>query len=80
MVIFELTERKSKEVKKAKKVKNSSAEPKVEEPGITEEKTGEEKKVEKPVLVKEKQELTKKPAKKFLGGIRSIFRKKSDSL
>ncbi len=80
MVIFELTEKKNKEVKKAKKIKDSSVEPKAEEPVITKEKTDEEKKVEKPALVKQRQELTKKPAKKFLGGIRNIFKKKSDSL
>ncbi|PIP18638.1 MAG: 50S ribosomal protein L17 [Candidatus Omnitrophica bacterium CG08_land_8_20_14_0_20_41_16] len=82
MVIFELTEKKVKEAKKVKKAKGSNAEPNAEEPVITKEKTNEEKKVVKtaPALVKERQELIKKPARKFLSGIRKIFRKKGDSL
>ena len=50
------------------------------EPAAADEKTNEEKKVEKGNLVRERQDVTKKPARKFLGGIRSIFKKKSDSL
>ena len=80
MVIFELTERKIKEAKKAKKAKGSSAELKAEEPVAADAKTNEEKKVEKGNLVRGRQDLTKKPVRKFLGGVRNIFKKERDSL
>jgi len=83
MVIFELTEIKKKEVKKAKPAKEEKSQPSLaldeageEKPakeGITEEKKHEPK-------VKEGPAKDKKPQKKFIGGIRNIFRKKSDSL
>jgi len=82
MVIFELTEIKKKEVKKAKTAKEAKPQPvqvadeKVESKTVKEE-TPEEKKHE---LAKESPARDKKPQKKFIGGIRSIFRKKSDSL
>ncbi len=83
MVIFELTEIKKKEVKKAKVAKEAKVQPaqsadeKPEEKPVKE-KTAEEKKQEP--TVKENPAKDKKPQKKFIGGIRSIFRKKSDSL
>lgn len=78
VAIMELTEIKKKEVKKHKKAKE--AEPK--ESVGPEIKTKEEKKPEAPVkpAPKEAPFTAKKPTKKFLGGLRNIFRKKSDSL
>lgn len=66
LVVFELTERKIKEPKKQKKTKEIAPEPNVEEI-----------KTHQP---KERKEETKKPAKKFLGGIKKIFKKERDSL
>ncbi len=79
MVIFELTEKKAKVIKKEKKAK----EPKEETTSpatTTKEASSAEKKVEAPTAVKEKQDIKGKPAKKFLGGIRNIFKKERDSL
>jgi len=84
MVIFELTEIKKKEIKKgkpSKEAKTQPAQPVADE--AVEEKAAkiepvEEKKHEP--AVKESPAKDKKPQKKFIGGIRSIFRKKSDSL
>ena len=80
MVIFELTEKKAKEAKKAKKEKKPA-----EEERKTEEiklKAAEEKKpeVSTGALIKEKRRETKKPVKKFLSGLRNIFKKERDSL
>lgn len=83
MVIFELTEIKKKEPKKAKKAKET----KEEKPSLAsetgehvhEKTTGEQKKETK-TPVKENPVDEKKPPKKFMGGLRTIFRKKSDSL
>lgn len=66
IVLLELTEIKKKEVKKPKKEKEI--------------KTEEEKKPEVTTAVKEKPPITKKPTKKFLGGLRNIFKKERDSL
>lgn len=82
MVIFELTEKKPKEAKKPKKEKEKKP---IEEERITGEiKPGpaEEKKpgVSTGALIKEKRAETKKPVKKFLGGLRNIFKKERDSL
>ncbi len=78
LVILELTEIKKKEIKKPKKEKEVKAEetPDVvsEKPPVAEHKTKTE------VAVKEKPPITKNPPKKFLGGLRKIFKKKSDSL
>ncbi len=80
IVIFELTDKKIKEIKKAKKAKEADSKTKVESPDKQEE-TSVEKKVKEPaVLVKDRQDTAKKPSKKFLGGIRSIFKKQRDSL
>lgn len=77
MVIFELTEIKKKEVKPVKHAKEAKPQ---DAQGQTEEKTVEGvKPVLKPVI-KEQPAKGKKPQTKFLGGIRSIFKKKSDSL
>lgn len=66
IVIFELTEIKKKEARKPKKEKEI--------------KPKEEKKPEVTTAVKEKPPITKKPTKKFLGGLRSIFKKERDAL
>ena len=81
MVLFELTERKLKEPKKRKKAKE-------EVPAIREEVSGESsqksspeaKQKETATLQKERKDDLKKPAKKFLGGIKKIFKKERDSL
>jgi large subunit ribosomal protein L17 len=82
MVIFELTELKKKEPKKVKKGKEAKPEA-VHEHGAEEaieEKISQEEKKETKVAVKENPTDQKKPPKKFMGGLRTIFRKKSDSL
>lgn len=83
MVIFELTEIKKKEAKKAKAVKEAKSQPvqaadETVEGKVVKEEAFEEKKHEP--AAKESLAKDKKPQKKFIGGIRSIFRKKSDSL
>ncbi|MCX5693946.1 MAG: 50S ribosomal protein L17 [Candidatus Omnitrophica bacterium] len=80
MVIFELTELKKKEIKKpkvAKEVKPQAAPEYVE---IVETETIPESKKEPKVAIKDKPVDSKKPQKKFMGGLRTIFKKKSDSL
>ena len=79
VVIFELTERKPKEIKKAKKEKEvktvEGTSKQAEAP-----KEGEVKKHEAAPVVKEKPPIVNKPAKKFLGGLKNIFKKERDSL
>ena len=83
MVIFELTELKKKEVKKSKSTKEAKP-----QPAQAADETVDEKPVKVEAVEEKKQEQTKKdnpakdkkPQKKFIGGIRNIFRKKSDSL
>ncbi len=71
MVILELTEIKP-ETKKPKKIK--AAKPEEEKPEAAKKIETKEKVLERPPLEK------KKPAKKFLGGIRNIFKKERDAL
>ncbi|MFA4933096.1 MAG: 50S ribosomal protein L17 [Candidatus Omnitrophota bacterium] len=80
MVIFEMTELKKKETKipKAAKEADHKSEVGIEKAADGKE-TGEQKKETK-TAVKEKPVDEKKPPKKFMGGLRTIFRKKSDSL
>jgi len=66
LVILELTEIKKEEPRRPKKEKEAKAE--------------EEKKPKVQVEVKEKPPMIKKPSKKFLGGLRNIFKKERDSL
>ena len=71
--------------KRLKIFEKKTKEAKPEEPSKTEipqEPPAEEKKQERPskVTVKEKPPVTKKPTKKFLGGLRGIFKKERDSL
>jgi len=81
MVIFELTELKKKEIKKPKgQAKEASAKPAEEIGEAREVKEAPEPKSQTKVAVKEKPVDEKKPQKKFMGGLRTIFRKKSDSL
>jgi len=70
LVIFELSE-----IEEPKK-----EEAKTEKPVSGAEAQAEEKKTKTAVAVKEKPPETKKPTKKFLGGIRNIFKKERDSL
>jgi len=68
LVVFELTERKIKEHKKAKKAKEPISEEKAAKP------------LEEKAIPQEKKDIPKKPTKKFLGGIKNIFKKERDSL
>ena len=78
IVIFELTEIKEKEIKKPKKAKETKLE---EAPGAELAKESPpEKKSEAGAMFKEKPPISKKPTKKFLGGLRNIFKKERDSL
>lgn len=82
VALFELTEIKKKEPKKAKKDKNAktaAAESAHGEESVKE-KAQHEAKGETQAVVKEKPPVTKKPAKKFLGGLKNIFKKERDSL
>jgi len=77
IVIFELTERKPKEIKKAKKAK--------EEKPVTETQAGgpEAGTKENKQVKEERQEHPthdRKPGKKFFGGFKNIFKKERDSL
>jgi large subunit ribosomal protein L17 len=77
MAIFELTEVKKKQ-KKPKKEKVPLAKG-VEAPS-QEQAISEEPKAKTDVAVKEKPPAEKKPSRKFLGGIKNIFKKERDSL
>jgi len=78
-VIFELTEIKKKE-KKVKQPKQAKETKEVNDLKASEVKEAPESKKETKVAVAEKPIDEKKPPKKFMGGLRTIFRKKSDSL
>lgn len=81
LAIIELTEIKKKEVKKHKKDKAAKAHQEKDTEDIKEKtKHTEEKKLGTEAVVKEKPPVTKKPAKKFLGGLKNIFKKERDSL
>jgi large subunit ribosomal protein L17 len=78
-VILELTEIKKKEIKKPKKEKETKAAAQPP-PAEGEPEQPQEKKPETGPALQEKPPLTRKPAKKFLGGLRNIFKKERDSL
>lgn len=80
MVIFELTELKKKEPKKTKKIKEDKSQVAEATGEIAQEKITVEQKKETKAPVKENPVDAKKPQGKFMGGLRTIFRKKSDSL
>ncbi|RJP28863.1 MAG: 50S ribosomal protein L17 [Candidatus Omnitrophota bacterium] len=85
LVLFELTEIKKPEAKKAKKSKVSK-EPqeglKADTSGQAKEHTQQEDsgKQKTEIATKEKPPISKQPSKKFLGGLRKIFKKERDSL
>ncbi len=68
LAILELTEIKKKEVKKPKK-KEETKPQEEKKPEVTKEKH-----------IEEKPPIIKKPTKKFLGGLRTIFKKERDAL
>jgi large subunit ribosomal protein L17 len=81
MVLLQLTELKKKEkkvkqVKEAKEIKEGK-EPSATQPPATEKPAAEEK---HPQITEKTKDTPKKPSKKFLGGIRNIFKKERDSL
>jgi large subunit ribosomal protein L17 len=77
MVILELMEIRKKKPKKIKVETDKKAE---HEPEKIKEEPLEEKKPKSGLDVKEKPPIVKKPSKKFLGGLRGIFKKERDSL
>ena len=83
MVVFELTE--IKEKKQKVKVEKEGKPELIKTAGETKgqavkEKPAEDARPLKETKVSEKPPIVKKPARKFLGGLRNIFKKKSDSL
>ena len=80
MVVFELTELKKKEIKKLKATKEAKAQPTLEHIEEDQKKAAAEPKKEAKVVIKDNPVDQKKPQKKFMGGLRTIFKKKSDSL
>lgn len=78
LVIWELTEIKKKEIKKPKKEKE--VKPEEKEAVVPEKPSAGEQKPKTGVATKEKPPIVKKPSKKFLGGLRNIFKKERDSL
>ncbi len=80
MVIFELTELKAKIAKKLKPSKSAKSSAAPIDAHTIEEKPGAEPKKEVKPVIKDKPSDEKKPQKKFMGGLRTIFKKKSDSL
>lgn len=79
IAIIELTEIKKIERKPTKKEKEIKPEEEIR-PEVEKEKPSVEKKPEAKIAVKEKPPSVKKPSKKFLGGLRNIFKKERDSL
>jgi large subunit ribosomal protein L17 len=87
VVIFELTEIKKKETKKVKPAKAKEEKPQgtalpeaeATEASQAKDKPADEKKPEAPAKEKAIPAKEKKPQKKFIGGIRGIFRKKTDT-
>jgi len=82
IAILELTEIKKKKARKPKKAKEGEKDTGKETVSdVTPEKQPPaEQKPAKEVAVKERPPITKKPSKKFLGGLRNIFKKERDSL
>jgi len=82
LAILELTEIKKKEIKKQKKPKEETPKEETKQPqAVQEEVQPLEKQPKGKVMVQEeKPQIIKKPPKKFLGGIRNIFKKERDSL
>ncbi|MFH0918236.1 MAG: 50S ribosomal protein L17 [Candidatus Omnitrophota bacterium] len=80
MVIFEFTELKKKEAKKAKLAKEAKPQTVSEDVKIDQKQALPAPKNETKVVLKDNPVDQKKPQKKFMGGLRTIFKKKSDSL
>jgi len=80
MVIFEFTELKKKEAKKPKPAKEDKAQVISGDIEPAQMKSTPEQKKEIKIAAKDKPIDEKKPQKKFMGGLRTIFKKKSDSL
>lgn len=82
MALLELTEIKRKEKKPTKKEKKAELQDKTATaaPEGIKEKPAEEKKTATEAVVKEKPPSKQAPSKKFLGGLRGIFKKERDSL
>jgi len=85
VVLWELTEIKKKEPKKPRKTKHADEQgAKSTAAGIPEEAPRQQSEVaekyKQEERAKEKPPVTKKPSKKFLGGIKNIFKKERDSL
>jgi len=80
MVIFELTELKKKDTKKPKTAKEEKPLAASEDIEVLEKKSTAEQKKESKIAIKDNPIDEKKPQKKFMGGLRTIFKKKSDSL
>lgn len=80
MVIFEFTELKKKETKKAKTLKEEKPQAVSEDLEAGQKKSVSEQKKESKTVIKDNPIDEKKPQKKFMGGLRTIFKKKSDSL
>jgi large subunit ribosomal protein L17 len=78
LVIWELTEIKEKEARKPKKSKE--AKPEETTGQVIEPSAAESSKHETQAAVKEHPPASQKPSKKFLGGIKNIFKKERDSL
>lgn len=82
LVILALTEIKEKAPKKpkAEAEKREAGKPEILKEELPKEQPQEEKKPKTEAAVKEKPPISKKPTKKFLGGLRRIFKKERDSL
>ncbi|MFH0826944.1 MAG: 50S ribosomal protein L17 [Candidatus Omnitrophota bacterium] len=81
LVLLELTQIVKKEPKKYKKEKETKPEVISKTEGPKEKPVEEKREGRGPTAaVKEKPPITKKPTKKFLGGLRGIFKKERDSL
>jgi large subunit ribosomal protein L17 len=79
IAVLEFVEIKKKERKRLKKTKEVKPDSQEAAPEVVKEKPAEEKKHEVKVVEMEKPH-NLKPSNKYLGGLRSIFKKKSDSL
>jgi len=80
MVILELTEIKKKETRKPKQEKELKPDKIKEEKVESKPEKSIEDKLKTEATLKEKPPISKKPAKKFFGGIKNIFKKERDSL
>jgi len=83
LVILALTEIKEKKLRKPKveaEKKEPEKNPEILKEGPIKGQPAEEKKPKTEIWVKEKPPITKKPTKKFLGGLRGIFKRERDFL